>query len=172
MYGCGLGALMSASRMAYAFARDGGLPFSAACGEIGPARTPAAAIWAVAVASWLFTLWTPAYSTITAVCVILLYLSYVTPTALGAVALGRSWRRLGPWDLGAWFRPLALVGVLGTGALVAIAVQPPNGRSAVVLLGMLGLLAVGWFGSERRRFAGPPASGATEGPIIARDSQE
>ncbi len=106
MYGCGLGALMSASRMAFAFARDGGLPFSATLRKVGQSRTPAAAIWAVAVASWLFTLWTPAYATITAVCTILLYLSYVTPTALGAIALGRSWRRMGPWDLGAWYRPL------------------------------------------------------------------
>ncbi len=83
MYGCGLGALLSASRMAYAFARDGGLPFSATLRRVGSARTPAAAIWAVAVASWLFTLWTPAYATITAVCAILLYLSYVTPTPSG-----------------------------------------------------------------------------------------
>ena len=29
MYGCGLGAVTSASRMAFAFARDGGLPASA-----------------------------------------------------------------------------------------------------------------------------------------------
>ena len=35
MYGCGLGALMSASRMAYAFARDGGLPFSAFLRRVG-----------------------------------------------------------------------------------------------------------------------------------------
>ena len=158
MYGCGLGAVLSASRMTYAFARDGGLPGSDILRRVGPARTPAGAIWAVAMASWLFTLWTPAYSTITAVCVMLLYLSYVVPTALGAIALGRSWRRLGPWDLGVWYRPLAVVGVLGTSVLVAIGVQPPNERSAVVLLGMLILLVVGWFGLERRRFTGPPGS--------------
>ena len=169
MYGCGLGALLSTSRMAYAFARDGGLPFSATLRRVGPARTPGAAIWAVAGASWLFTLWTPAYATITAVCVMLLYLSYVTPSALGALALGRSWRRPGPWGLGPWFRPLAVVGALGAGALVAIGVQPPNERSAVVLLTILALLVVGWFGSERRRFAGPPAVPGAEGPIAARD---
>ena len=157
--------------MTYAFARDGGLPFSATLRHVGPSRTPAGAIWAVAVASWLFTLWTPAYSTITAVCIILLYLSYVTPTALGAVALGRSWRRLGPWNLGIWYRPLALVGVLGTGTLIVIAVQPPNEHSVVVLLGMLSLLVVGWFGCERRRFAGPPvAATTTEGWTAPRHS--
>jgi amino acid transporter len=157
MYGCGLGALMSASRMAYAFARDGGLPFSKALRRVGPSRVPALAVWAVAVASWLFTLWTSAYATITAVCIILLYLSYVAPTALGAIAYGRAWRRMGPWNLGRWYRPLAVVSVLGTGALVAIGVQPPNERAVVVLVGILAALVVGWFGSERQRFAGPPA---------------
>jgi amino acid transporter len=156
MYGCGLGALMSASRMAFAFARDGGLPFSKTLRRVGPSRSPAAAIWAVAGSTWLFTLWTPAYATITAVCVILLYLSYVAPTALGALAFGRRWRRMGPWDLGPWYRPLAMVSVIGTGTLVVIGVQPPFERSIVVLLVLMIAMAVGWFGSERRRFAGPP----------------
>ena len=158
MYGCGLGALMSASRMAYAFARDGGLPFSKALRSVGPSRSPAVAIWTVAVACWLFTLWTPAYATITAVCVILLYLSYVVPTALGAVAYGRHWRRMGPWDLGIWYRPLAWISVIGSLGLVAIGVQPPNERSIGVLIGIAVALAAGWFGSERRRFVGPPAA--------------
>jgi amino acid transporter len=156
MYGCGLGALMSASRMAFAFARDGGLPFSKSLRRVGPSRSPAAAVWAVAGSTWLFTLWTPAYATITAVCVILLYLSYVVPTALGAMAFGRRWRRMGPWDLGPWYRPLAILSVIGTGALVVIGVQPPNERSLVVLLVLLSAMVAGWFGSERRRFAGPP----------------
>jgi hypothetical protein len=64
---------------------------------------------------------------------------------------------MGPWNLGRWYRPLAVVSVLGTGALVAIGVQPPNERAVVVLVGILAALVVGWFGSERQRFAGPPA---------------
>ena len=69
-------------------------------------RSPAVAIWAVAAVSVLFTLHTPVYSTITAVCTIFLYLSYVLPTALGAWAYGRTWTAMGPWDLGRWYRPL------------------------------------------------------------------
>ncbi len=156
MYGCGLGALMSASRMAYAFARDGGLPFSATLRRVGPTRAPGPAIWAAAAASWIFTLCTPVYATITAVCVIFLYLSYVLPTALGAIAYGRTWRRMGPWDLGPWYRPLAVASVLGCAALIAIGVQPPNERAMVILLAAIALLAAGWFVSERRRFRGPP----------------
>ena len=46
-YLCGLATVTSASRMAYAFARDGGLPFSAAVRWVCPRRrSPAVAIWA------------------------------------------------------------------------------------------------------------------------------
>ena len=93
-YLCGLATVTSASRMAYAFARDGGLPFSPAVRWVCPRRrSPAVAIWGVSAAAVLFTLYTPVYSTITAVCTIFLYVSYVLPTALGARAHGRTWTR-------------------------------------------------------------------------------
>lgn len=159
MYGCGLGAVTSASRMVFAFARDGGLPFSKALRRISASsQAPAVAIWTVTASAWLFTLWTPFYSTITAVCTIFLYISYVLPTALGALAYGRTWTRMGPWDLGRWYRPLAVVSVLGCLALIVIGMQPPNERSAWVVGGTLAAMAVVWFGGERLRFAGPPMS--------------
>ncbi len=75
-YLAGLGAVTSASRMADAFARDGGLPFSTAVRRVCPRRrSPAMAIRAVAAVSVLFAPRTPAYSTITAVCTIFLYVS-------------------------------------------------------------------------------------------------
>ena len=77
-YLCGLATVTSASRMAFAFARDGGLPFSKRVRHVSPKfRTPPVAIWSVAIAAVLFTIYTPVYSTITAVCVIFLYISYV-----------------------------------------------------------------------------------------------
>jgi amino acid transporter len=159
MYGCGLGAVTSASRMAYAFARDGGLPFSKVLRWVCPRfKTPAPAVWAVAIGSWLFTVWTPFYATITAVCTIFLYLSYVLPTALGAWAYGRTWTRMGPWNLGRWYRPLAAICVLGCLGVVVVAMHPPNQRSAWVLGGTLLTMAVFWFGYVRRRFTGPPAT--------------
>jgi len=159
MYGCGLSAVTSASRMMFAFARDGGLPFSSRLRRVDPAYlTPAVAIWTVAAASWLFTLWTPFYATITAVCTIFLYISYVLPTALGAWAHGRSWTRMGPWDLGRWYRPLAMLSVLGCLALIAVGMHPPNQRSAWVVGGTLAALSAVWFCTERGRFPGPPLS--------------
>jgi amino acid transporter len=114
-YLCGLATVTSASRMAYAFARDGGLPFSGFLRRISAShQVPAVAIWVASALAVGFTLYTPVYSTITTVCVILLYLSYITPTMLGLWAYGRTWTRLGPWSLGRHYRWLGVLCVGGT----------------------------------------------------------
>src|SRR5262249_12165528 len=83
---CGPAPVPSASRMAYAFARDGGLPGSALWRRVPPTRrTPAAAIWAVACAALALNALVP-YVTIAAACAVLLYVSYVLPTFLGLLA--------------------------------------------------------------------------------------
>ncbi len=157
-YLCGLATVTSASRMAYAFARDGGLPFSHLLRQVSPVRrTPACAIWVVSALAVLFTVYTPVYDTIAAVCAVFLYVSYVLPTALGLVAHGRSWTRMGPWHLGRWYRPLALVCVAGCGVLFWIAVQPPNQKVGWIVGGTALLLAALWWGFARRWFRGPPA---------------
>jgi amino acid transporter len=143
--------------MAFAFARDGGLPFSHAVRRVCPRRcSPPVAIWGVALAAVLFTLHTPVYSTITAVCTIFLYISYVLPTALGAWAYGRTWSAMGPWNLGRWYRPLAVLSVIGCLGLIAIGMQPPNERALWVVGGTAVVLAAGWFGIAQHRFPGPP----------------
>ena len=136
-YLCGLATLTSASRMAYAFARDGGLPWSRAVRWVCPKRrSPPVAIWCAAVASVLFTIYTPVYATITAVCTILLYISYVVPCVLGAWAHGKSWTIMGPWDLGRWYRPLAVVSAAGCIGLIVIGIQPPHQKSAWIVGGI------------------------------------
>jgi amino acid transporter len=156
-YLCGLATITSASRMAFAFARDRGLPWSQYLGWVCPQRrSPTVAIWTVATLAVLFTLYTPVYSTITAVCTICLYLSYVLPTLLGAHTYRRSWNAVGLWNLGNWYRPLAILSVVGCLGLIFIAIQPPNQRSVYVLGGVAVMLAVGWFSFARFRFPGPP----------------
>ena len=113
-----------------------------------------------------FTVYTPVYSTIAAVCTIFLYLSYVIPTALGLFAWGRTWTAMGPWHLGRWYRPLAVVAVVFCGLLVVVGVQPPNDKALWIVLGSVAVLAAVWFARERGRFAGPPSGtgvGAKEG---------
>lgn len=156
-YLCGLATVTSASRMVFAFARDGGLPASHWVRYVSPRfRTPPVAIWGVAIAAAGFTVYTPVYSTITAVCVIFLYVSYVLPTAIGFVAFGRWWTDLGPWHLGLWFRPLALVSVTGCVGLIVIGMQPPNGQAAFVVGAMVVVLLAGWLLVARQTFPGPP----------------
>jgi amino acid transporter len=159
-YLCGLATVTSASRMAFAFARDGGLPFARALALVSPVyRTPPVAIWAVALLAVAFTVYTPVYATIAVVCTLFLYISYVLPTALGLFAYGRSWTRMGPWDLGRAYRPLALLAVLGCGLLFVIGVQPPHDKALWTVGGAVVLLVLAWYGHERRRFPGPPRRG-------------
>jgi amino acid transporter len=156
-YLCGLATVTSASRMAFAFARDGGLPWSPTLRQVSPRfRTPTYSIWLVGIAAVLFTLYASVYATIAAACTILLYVSYVLPTALGLVAYGRSWRVFGPFQLGAWYRPLAAIGVLGCLGLILIGIQAPNEKAGVVLLVLSLVLLIGWFAIARRTFVGPP----------------
>jgi amino acid transporter len=161
-YLCGLATVTSASRMAFAFARDGGLPASSFIRWVSPTfRTPPYAIWTICIAAFLFTVYTPVYSTITAVCVTLLYISYVLPTALGVVAHGRWWTHFGPWHLGRLFRPLGIVSILTCASLIAIGMQPPNERAIYVVGGMTVLLVFLWWVQARFTFVGPPQGALT-----------
>src|SRR5438445_4756706 len=141
-YFCGLATVTSASRMMYAFARDGGLPFSRRLRHVTVReRVPALAIWVVAVLAVAFTVFTPVYSTMTTVCVIFLYISYLVPTVLGLFAYGRWWTRMGPWSLGGAYRWLAVVCLLGGIGIFVIGVQPPNDKALwIVLAGTLMLV--------------------------------
>jgi amino acid transporter len=155
-YLCGLATITSASRMAYAFARDGGLPGSAVLRQVhADHRTPVPAIWAVAVTAVLLTALVP-YATIAAACAVLLYVSYVLPTFLGLLAYGHRWTRMGPWQLGRWYRPLAVVAVAGCAGLLVIGMQPPNEIAGAIVGGMVAGLVVAWWTGVRRRFRGPP----------------
>jgi amino acid transporter len=155
-YLCGLAALTSASRMTYAFARDGGLPGSKWLRRVQPeTKSPSVAVWSTAALGVGFTVFV-GYATIAAVCTIFLYVSYVLPVAAGFWAHGRTWKQFGPWHLGIWYRPLAAVAVLGCIFLLIIGMQPPNELAVKLTVGAVVLLAVVWLGFERKRFPGPP----------------
>jgi len=133
------------------------LPASSALRRVSERyRTPTLAIWTVAAAATLSTMYTPVYETMAAVAAILLYISYVLPTALGFATYGRRWKVMGPWTLGRWYRPLAAVSVIGCLGLIAIGMHPPNEKSLWIVGGVLLLLAILWFAGVKDRFAGPP----------------
>ncbi|MBK9991019.1 MAG: amino acid permease [Verrucomicrobia bacterium] len=160
---CGLACVTSTSRMIYAFARDGGLPASSALRKVSSKwKTPVAAIWTTAALALASTLYAPAYSTLTTACVIFLYISYVMPTAAGFFTFGKSWTKMGPFNIGATaFKALAVVSVLGVALLVWIGVQPPNDKALTVTLVTTGLLVATWWLGVRKSFRGPPVMSAT-----------
>ncbi len=157
-YLCGLASITSTSRMIYAFARDGGLPWSTILRRVSPRhQAPVAAIWAAAVLTLASTLSAPAYATLTSACVILLYLSYAMPLGAGFFAIGRGWTRMGPFDLGhAAYRAFAAIATLSVLLVIWIGVQPPNERALIVTAATLGLLIACWWLGVRRTFRGPP----------------
>jgi amino acid transporter len=156
-FACGLATVTSASRMIYAFARDGGLPASNVLKRVHPGyRTPVAAIWTAAIISIAFTLYTPAYATIVSVTVIFLFMSYGMPIIAGLFVYGKTWTKMGPWDMGPAYRLVAVLAILAVALIFFLGVQPPN-SAALWITGMfLAITAVVWFGFERRRFKGPP----------------
>ena len=154
---CGLATVTSASRMAYAFARDDGLPASRHLKTISPKyRTPVHAIWASAVLAVGFTAFAGAYSVAVAVTSIALYLSYAMPIAVGLFAYGNSWQKMGPWDMGPAFRIVAALCIVIAGVICYVGVQPPNDFALKVLGAIAVLTVLAWFGIENRRFKGPP----------------
>jgi amino acid transporter len=164
---CGLATVTSASRMIYAFARDGGLPASRLLASVSPRlRTPAVAIWSAAIAALLFV-WgakwlesggAPVYSVVVSCTVIFLYLSCVVPIGLGLIAYGGpKWPRMGPWSMGRpAFSIAALLSVASMLGIFIIGVQPPNQLALKVTIGFVLLSVLVWFAFERRRFQGPP----------------
>jgi amino acid transporter len=159
-YLCGLACMTSASRMIYAFARDGGLPASRALKRVSPRwKTPVTAIWTTAVLGVVCALYAPVYSTLTTACVVFLYISYVMPTLVGLVAFGRTWTSFGPFNLGArLYRLLGVASLLGVAVLFWIGVQPPNEKALTATLAMAALLLGAWWLGVRRVFRGPPVT--------------
>lgn len=167
-YLCALAGLTSLSRMTYAFARDGGLPFSNALKTVSAVyRTPVVAIWVGALLTVIGTLYAPAFLVLAAGCAVFLYLSYVMPIAAGLLAEGRSWQHKGPFNLGVFSRPVAVLAIIGGLVLAWVGFQPPNEKVLYVGVGMAVVMVVIWFAFERRRFEGPP----TGARILARQAE-
>jgi amino acid transporter len=157
-YICGLACITSTSRMTYAFARDGGVPFSHLLKTVSPKwRTPVPAIWTVAGLVIASMLYAPAYSTLTTAGVIFLYISYVMPSAAGFFAYGKSWTHMGPFAVGPiLFKTLAIISVLGVLLLIWIGIQPPNEKALWVTGSAVILITILWWSGVRKIFRGPP----------------
>ena len=78
----------------------------------------------------------------------------------GLYAESKGWKASGPFKLGVWSKPLAVITCVGVILVTWIGLQPPNDIVTNYAIGILVLLLVGWFALERKRFPGPPISAA------------
>ncbi len=154
MWFCGLASITSNSRMLFAFARDGGLPFSSQLCRVSERySSPHVAIWVSAAMALVVALWADAYSAMAALSTVALYVSYALPIALGFVARRqRRWTVRGPWNLGRWSGPVNVLAVLWVGFIAVLMSVPPNALTGFTFCGVVALLAIVWFGVVRTRF--------------------
>jgi amino acid transporter len=111
---CGLASVTSASRMMFAFSRDGAIPGHRVWRRVSRERVPVYSVWAICFLSWVLmlpTLKNPiiGYAVGTSIAVIGLYIAFVLPVILRYRA-GERFER-GAWHLGRhyrWIDPLAI----------------------------------------------------------------
>ncbi|WP_243640288.1 amino acid permease [Streptacidiphilus pinicola] len=170
---CGMASVTANSRMIYAFSRDGALPASWFWHRINPrTRTPTNGVWLAAVGAFLLglpALWNQtAYTAVTSIAVIGLYIAYVIPTFL-RVRLGDSFVR-GPWHLGRWSRAIGIAAVAWVVVITVLFMLPtanPVGASnfnyaPIAVLVVLGFAGGWWAFSARNWFTGPKVQGSAE----------
>jgi amino acid transporter len=127
-YICALAGLTSTSRMMYAFSRDGGLPASKTLSRVSTRfRTPTFAIWTSAALALLSTVYAPFYLVLAVACAVFLYISMIMPIAAGLRAeAGPKWPEKGPFNLGAFSKPNAILAIVFGFVLAITGFFPPN----------------------------------------------
>jgi amino acid transporter len=177
---CATSCMTSATRMTFAFSRDGAVPGSKRWSALTATRVPANAVILVGVTAAIVTLpalikvdvnGTPvplAFYAVTSIAVIGLYLAFAIPIWL-------RWRHgsrfdVGSWNNGSkykWMNPIAVAEIL----IVSVYLMLPSTPAAnpfssdfewkfvnyapIVTLGALLLLTIWWFASARNWFTGP-----------------
>jgi amino acid transporter len=177
---CGTASVTSASRMMFAFSRDGAIPGHRWWSRVNANRVPTYAVCAIVVLSWLLmvpTYWNNVvgYLVGTSIAVIGLYIAFVLPIIL-------RWRlgdrfETGAWSLGKhykWIDPLAIAWI---GFICVLFLMPitPTGipwqtgfnwnvvNYAPLTVGGALLLFGGWYVlSARTWFKGPVRQGSDE----------
>ncbi|HEX3873093.1 MAG TPA: amino acid permease [Solirubrobacteraceae bacterium] len=188
---CGMACVTSASRMTFAFSRDGAVPGHKLWRRLGPNRTPTWSVLFVVVFALLVTLpaffpdsagYPVAFFAVTSIAVIGLYIAYTIPVFL-------RWRmgdafEPGPWTLGRkyrWINPIAFTWV-GICVIIFCLPTSPAGvffgkgftwssvnYAPLVTIGVMLIVTVWYLVSARRTFTGPTRTiAATDAaPVVA-----
>ena len=157
MWFCGLASVTSNSRMLYAFARDGGLPFSKRLALVSKRfQSPHVAVWVSVAMAFVIAAWSvDAYNLMAALSTVALYASYALPIWVGLRARKKGWPRRGPWHLGKYGSLVNGIALGWVGFMLVVMSLPPNDKAGLAFSGTLVLLVVAWFGGVRRHFKGP-----------------
>ncbi|HEY1523251.1 MAG TPA: amino acid permease [Solirubrobacteraceae bacterium] len=174
---CGMACVTSASRMTFAFSRDGAIPGHRLWRRLGSNKTPTYAVAFVCVMALLVTLpayfpnsagYPVAFFAVTSIAVIGLYIAYTIPIFL-------RWRmgdrfQPGSWTLGAKYRWINPIAVVWVGLCVIIFCLPTSqagvffkhgfswssvNYAPLVTVGVMLLVTVWYLVSARHTFKGP-----------------
>jgi amino acid transporter len=123
-------------------------------------RTPTWAIVVTCVLAVLITVYAAAYSVVTSISTITLYLAYVIPISLNwrNRRHGRgeyATRATAPWSLGRWSAVVNVVAIAWVVFIVIVFALPPNELVLWTMLLLAVLLGLYWGLGARHRFAGP-----------------
>ncbi len=174
---CGVACLTSASRMTFAFSRDGAVPGHSLWRRLSKRKTPTWAVFFVALFALIVTfpayfpnhLGTPvAFLAVTSISVIGLYIAYTIPVYL-------RWRmrdnfQVGPWTLGQkykWVNPIAFVWVAICVVIFCLPFSPEGvffksgfnwsavNYAPIVTIGTMLAVTIWYSVSAKKSFKGP-----------------
>ncbi|UNO43678.1 amino acid permease [Streptomyces sp. MST-110588] len=177
---CGNAGVAAASRMVFAFSRDGALPGSRLWRRVSSRTgTPTrAVVLAVVVAAVLAvpSLYSPtAYSAVTSINVIGITPAYAIPIFLRLKAGDRF--RPGPWNLGRWGVPVGWIAVVWVAFVTLLFCLPQSSPisldsfnyAPVALVAVLALASIWWVVAGRRAYEIPTPA---DDPELAKLEQE
>ena len=174
---CGMACVTSASRMTFAFSRDGAIPGHNLWRRLGANRTPTWAVLFVILFAALITVpayfpnskgYPVAFFAVTSISVIGLYIAYTIPVYL-------RWRKgdafeAGPWTLGAKYKWVNLIAVVWVALCVILFCLPtsPAGvfggsgfswssvnYAPIATIGLMLVVTIWYIGWAKKTFKGP-----------------
>jgi amino acid transporter len=174
---CGMACLTSASRMCFAFSRDGAIPGWRLWSKVNKERVPFNAVILMAVVALIVTL--PAlkgnsagvpvaFLAVVSITVIGLYIAYGIPIYLRLRAGDRF--TPGPWTLGKkykWMCTFSVIWIIIISILFSLPVVPAGvpwdssfdtssvNYAPVAIFGLIVVVAIAWFARARHTFKGP-----------------
>jgi amino acid transporter len=171
---CGMSAVTSASRMLFAFSRDGAVPAWRTWSKLNHNHVPANAVMLICFLALVLALpaWSGdaffVYAAVTSVATIGLYVAYILPVYLRLRA-GTSFDP-GPWSLGRWHKPINVLAIIWVIFICILFIMPVTDagvwwgddfdyKSAnyapIVFLIVLTSVTVWWHTSAKKWFKGP-----------------